>query len=71
MPAPYNFAADDKLPPAIAARMQAVADKRAAAGLLSADGVAHISAECRDLRDAGYSLFSRKYNEAHARAMRK
>lgn len=68
MPTPFNFAADAELPPALAARMQAAADARAAAGLISADGQTHISAECRDLYDAGHSVLSTAYSAACRKA---
>lgn len=59
--APFNFAADAALPPALAAKMQAVADKRAAAGLMSADGKLHRTAAAMALYDAGHSTKSPEY----------
>jgi hypothetical protein len=66
MTTPFNFAADAALPPAIAARMQRVADDRAARGLISADGQTHPNAECRDLYDGGAGVLSRAYLAAMA-----
>lgn len=64
MTRPFNFANDAKLPPAIAARMQAVADARAAKGLISEDGQTHRTAAQMALYDSGYSLLSRAYLDA-------
>lgn len=64
---PYDFASAPNLPPALAARMQKVADSRAAAGLISPDGQTHISAECRDLYNAGHGLLSATYMDARSR----
>jgi hypothetical protein len=63
----FNFAADAALPTALAARMQAAADRRAAAGLISADGQTHTNATCRDLYDAGHGVLSRVYLEAQSK----
>ena len=67
MTSPYSFATDSKLPPALARKMQAHADHRAERGLISPDGQVHISAECRDVYDAGHGLLSRAYAEASTR----
>lgn len=64
---PYAFASDSKLPPALAARMQAVADARAAQGLISPDGQTHANAECRDLYNAGHGVLSAPYRAASLR----
>ena len=64
MTKPYDFTADPKLSPAIARRMQAVADRRAAAGLISPDGQTHRTAAARDLYDAGHGVLSRAYVDA-------
>ena len=69
MTKPFNFAAADNLPAALAQRMQAVADRRAAAGLISADGQTHPTAECRDLYDAGHGLQSQPYMTARFKAL--
>lgn len=50
----FNFAADDKLPAALAARMQKVADTRAAAGLADNHGTLHKNAEKRDYMNKLY-----------------
>jgi hypothetical protein len=67
MPSPYSFAADTSLPPAIAARMQQVANSRASRGLISADGQTHPNAECRDIYDQGHGCLSRAYRAAMPR----
>jgi len=64
MTRPFDFASDPKLPPALAARMQAVANARAAAGLISEDGQTHRTAAQMALYDAGYSLLSHAYLDA-------
>jgi hypothetical protein len=64
MTRPFDFASDPKLPPALAARMQAVADSRAAAGLISEDGQTHRTAAQMALYNSGYSLHSKAYRDA-------
>lgn len=64
MPNTFDFANDPTLPPHLAARFQAVADKRAAAGLISADGVTHRTAAAKALYDAGVSPHSAEYLQA-------
>lgn len=68
MPRPFDFAGDKSLPPSIAALMQATANRRAASGLISADGQTHTNAECRDLYDAGHGVLSATYRAAQSRA---
>ena len=60
----FNFAADDKLPPAVAARMQAATDRRIAAGLESADGQVHKNAASKAAYEAGHGVLSRAYLDA-------
>ena len=64
MTAPFNFATDPTLPPDMAALMQRVASRRAAAGLISADGQTHKTAAQKALYDAGASVLSRAYLNA-------
>ena len=64
MPKPFDFLNDPSLPPHLAARAQAIADKRAAAGLISADGVTHRTTAAKALYDAGASSHSREYRSA-------
>jgi hypothetical protein len=58
---PHDFASDTRLPPALAARMQAVANRRADAGLMSCDGKLHRNAAARAMYDAGCSTKSPEY----------
>lgn len=67
---PFDFANDPALSRAIGARMQAAANRRAAQGFVSPDGTTHLSAECRDLYDAGHSLLSNIYRAATMRAQK-
>ena len=60
----FDFATAPNLPSALAARMQAVADDRAARGLVSADGQTHKTAAKMALYDAGVSLHSAAYRNA-------
>lgn len=64
MTAPFNFSTDAALPPALAARMQAVADDRAARGLISADGQTHRTAAKKAAYDAGHGVMSAAYQRA-------
>ena len=64
MTKPFDFANDPSLPPHLAARAQALADKRAAAGLISADGVTHRTAAAKALYDNGTSPHSTEYLRA-------
>ncbi|MDT8329263.1 MAG: hypothetical protein RQ750_18160 [Roseovarius sp.] len=61
---PFDFAGDPKLPSAIAMRMQAVADERAARGFISPDGQTHTCEGCRDVYDAGHGVLSTAYRKA-------
>ena len=56
-----DFAADPTLSPAVAAIMQAAYNRRLAAGLVSADGSAHITQNAKSLYEAGVSPLSREY----------
>lgn len=58
---PFDFANDKALPPAIAARMQEIANHRAVAGLISPDGKLHRTAAARDLYDNGASTKAPEY----------
>ena len=64
MATPFNFSDDANLPPALAARMQRVADDRAAAGLISDDGQTHPNAECKRVYEAGHGVLSSAYAKA-------
>lgn len=68
MPAPFDFANDAKLPPALAAKMQHAANTRAAAGLISPCGKTHVTRAAMALYDAGYSTHSAEYRRACSRA---
>lgn len=61
---PKDFAADPTLSPAVAAIMQAAYNRRLAAGLVSADGAAHITQDAKALYEAGISPMSREYTAA-------
>ena len=61
MPTPFQFTACDKLPPALAARMQTVADHRAALGLTNADGTTHRTAAAAEVYGTGGSPHSAAY----------
>ncbi|WOI54279.1 hypothetical protein [Parvularcula sp. LCG005] len=58
---PFDFTADANLPSDLAAKMQAVADKRAAKGLISADGKTHPNPEALDVYNAGHKTHSDVY----------
>ena len=64
MTTPFNFANDANLPPALAARMQAVANNRAARGLISDDGQTHTTAAQKEAYDAGHGVLSSAYLNA-------
>jgi len=63
-PKPFDFIASATLPPHIAALMQRTADARADRGLISADGQTHLSDECKAIYDAGFGVFSNRYQDA-------
>lgn len=65
MPTPFDFANDPALA-GIGGLMQRTANRRAAQGLISADGQTHRTAAQMALYDAGYSLLSREYRDAGA-----
>jgi hypothetical protein len=64
MPNSYNYATDPALPSGVARLMQAAADRRAKAGLISDDGQTHTNAKCRDLYNEGHGVLSSAYLDA-------
>lgn len=63
MTAPFDFANDPALA-GIGNLMQRAADRRAASGLISADGTTHRCAAQMAAYDAGHGVLSREYAEA-------
>jgi hypothetical protein len=63
-PKPYDFASDSALPPHLAAKMQAVANYRAAQGLISPDGKTHRTGAQMALYASGVSPHSSRYIKA-------
>jgi alkaline phosphatase len=64
MPAPFDFTSCANLPPALAAQLQAVANDRAARGLISADGVTHATPAKLAAYEAGHGVHSAAYRDA-------
>lgn len=71
MTSTYDFDTDPDLPGTIGRLLQRIADRRAAADLISPDGKLHISSECRELYDAGHQTNSAVYRRAMAKEQRK
>jgi hypothetical protein len=64
MNTPFNFTADKALPPAIADKMQKIADNRAANGLISDDGKTHRTQAALEAYQAGHGTHSETYKRA-------